>query len=171
MRKVSPQHKKDVGVSSFALLFFFNRVNLVETLKKNLKWVNLVKNFEKCALYLVKYIYPNSITIRRKHHVLRWNLIFFYKIIFRSFLIELISLYLQVCFTNAEKTVKKYQFSKSMCDIPSIAKCKQRYMAYCIRGTLRGKVELDHIKFIIMFMSEHRKKDLSVVMPENAQVT
>lgn len=35
-----------------------------------------------------------------------------------------------------------------------------------IRGTLRGRVKLRHI----MFMSGHRKGDLSVVMPENAQV-
>lgn len=57
-----------------------------------------------------------------------------------------------------------------MCDISRNPKRKQRYTAYCLRGTLGSKVELRHI----MFKSGHRKKgkkDLSVVMPEHAQVT
>lgn len=99
-------------------------------------------------------MYPNSITIRRKHHVLRWNLIFFIKLFLQVFYWTNKPLPASLFYKCRKKTVKKYQFSKSMCDISSIAKCKQKYTAYCIRGTLRGRVELDHI----MFMSEHRKE-------------
>lgn len=49
---------------------------------------------------------------------------------------------------------KKYQFSKYMCNIFRIAKCRQSYTAYCIRRIFRGRVELRHT----MFMSGHRKE-------------
>lgn len=58
-----------------------------------------------------------------------------------------------------DKSVKKYQFTKFMCDISRNAKCKQRYTAHCLRATSiqalsDAGVELRHI----MFMSGHRNE-------------
>lgn len=59
----------------------------------------------------------------------------------------------------SDRPVKKYQFSKFMCDISKNAKCKQRYTAHCLRATSiqalsDAGIELRHI----MFMSGHRNE-------------
>lgn len=57
----------------------------------------------------------------------------------------------------SDRPVKKYKFSKFMCDISKNAKCKQRYTAHCLRAASiqalsDAGIELRHI----MFMSGHR---------------
>lgn len=59
----------------------------------------------------------------------------------------------------SDRPVKKYQFSKFMCDISKNAKCKQRYTAHCLRASSiqalsDAGIELRHI----MFMSGHRNE-------------